>query len=1813
MATQLMAQNTRPSQSAESLDLREVQASPLSVPPAGQAKVRGGRRKCGSLQADQDLRAKHPDGCDQPEDFENWMQEGLNLRKRARQRGSEEVYTIPVVVHVIYSNYRENIPDEQVFSQIEVLNQDYRRKNPDQTNTPRQFRNVAADTKIEFCLASVDPNGNPTNGIHRVSMPGAPFTERNFQSRVQPNTIWNPDQYMNIWVCNLADNVVGFAQFPASNRVEGLAEFRKTRESDGVVIHYQAFGTVGAVQYPFNKGRTATHEVGHWLGLRHIWGDNGCLADDYCNDTPPTAEANYECGSLPTVCESFTAPMIQNYMDYTPDQCMNLFTLEQKARMRMVLETSPRRQSLLRSGRCNEAVLPPTPKFTADLTSGCGPLKVQFKDLSEGSQLSYEWFFTGGKPERSTDRNPKVTFKRPGRYGVTLRVSNSAGTRTVSQEQYIRVLDGGRTLPFAMDAEEVDELEAKNIRVLNPDRDEAWALEERVSAYGNGLGSVAIPPARNYRPGSADWLILPMVDFSRDTRHQITFDWAYMSPSGVFDDTLRVMVATGCSHTFQAVWTKTGSELGLKSQVQQSNGLPTPDQWNQEVVDLSRFSGDPYVQIAIVRRSGTGNATFIDNFSVSSGVQVKPSSMFFADGRKICEGESLSFQDESSQGPTRWLWSFPGGVPASSSERNPKVRYDQAGTYAVSLTTFNDAGSHTFSQSQYVTVQAKPELVLTASKATVCQGEVVTLVGSGSALFSWEMPEGMTTPTGNSIQIHPEYDATYRIVSNNTQGCKASDEVTVRVRDARPFQVSPPEASVCPGSTVTLQVTGADEYRWQPAPGLSNTSSGLVKVTPSQTTTYVVEGTTDSGCTYRKEVPVKVENPDDLILSVGRQVICAGDTVHLSAEGAGAYTWSPASSLNMHAGNRVIASPSQTQTYTVKGTSFGGCEATRSIRIEVVNKPSIVVQASDRSPCPGATVEFNAFGAEQFRWISPEDGFSHQGANFTAQPKQPTEYIVQGISAYGCADTAKVLIKPQAGQALEVEVSKPVICAGEMSTLSVNQTGNFRWYDGAGNQVGSGSVIQVRPKREERYRVVNLSGSDCSSTGYATVKVALGGSPVASFEVDREVSCAGQSVTFTSSSSQASEYFWEFPTGIPSHSTDPNPVVKFPTAGYHTVALEVTGCRGGRDKLVREEFVVVSEAFDLNLNTFGELICQGSTVTLNASGGKTYEWSPAIGLNSTEGSTVYASPTESIEYTVTATDFEGCQVVQHIPIDVISTESALTLNHKDPVLCSGEEITLEAAGAYEYNWKASDGTTHNGPVWSVQPTKSATYLVHAVTIDGCEFQDSVVVEVRDSKAFAVRADQASLCEGEQTQISIPIPGTYQWAPNYGLSQTSGTRVTAFPRETTTYQVTGVDEMGCSHNGTVTIEVNQGSRVQLDAEKVEICAGDSTILRAKGGTSYSWGPALGLSRTVGSAIYAFPTETTTYSVVAAGAGCGAEKRITVVVHDPEPIVVTPQDARICDGSGITLEASGAKYYIWEAADGLEVIGGPSAPVKPAQTTRYTVHGMDQHGCLASGSATVRIGGGEFMRLAASTAKVCASGEVILEAEGATQYTWLSGPGISENTPANARVAIKPNQAGTYRMVGTNSQGCRDTASVRVEVARMRPEFVVSIDEIDLATESGEIHLEDKTPGATSWSWLLESEVSAEGAHLTHVFTEVGRYPITLQVSNGVCTETLRKEIRVINSSSLKEIRDEAGINIRYISENGRVRIAMKIPRKMFLNLRVLDRRSHQVLQQDLRLEPGPFLQELDLSSFEAGQYLVQISDGTELETKTITIP
>jgi PKD repeat protein len=606
-----------------------------------------GQRTCGTMEHELWLKQQYPQ-IQEEEDRANEMAillaEKIKSKKHSFHPNGKvkQVITIPVVVHIVYRLPSENITNVQVQSQIQVLNEDFRKLNADTVNIPSWFKSLAADFEIEFCLAQIDPYGNPTTGITRTQTTVASFTsdDKVKSSATGGKDPWPTNQYLNIWVCNLSGGLLGYAQFPW--------DYSSSPNTDGVVINYRYFGRGGSAQAPFNKGRTATHEVGHWLGLYHTF-RGGCAGTSptTCNtggdrvcDTPPTASSNYGCPGTQNTCTETPTnmyDMTNNFMDYVDDACMNMFTAGQKTRVYSMLNLH-RSWVFNASGKCNLTPTAPTANFSATPLLACVNSMVQLKDQSSGGVTNWSWSispntYTFVNGTSASSQNPQVQFTAPGTYTVTLIVSNAQGSDTLTKTNYISI-GNGFPLPFYEDFESGD-FSTNGWTVENPDNSYTWEITAISGSSLNGSNAAYINFYDYAKNGEIDALISPPLDFSNLSHATLTFHHAYRmysAPGTYPSDSLFISISTDCGQTYTTLLKlgESGTNYTLATMPYSSSSF-TPSSASHWCHTSSYSQGcysinlDPYVGSSGIRIKFEGycnyeNNLYIDNISITGTV-----------------------------------------------------------------------------------------------------------------------------------------------------------------------------------------------------------------------------------------------------------------------------------------------------------------------------------------------------------------------------------------------------------------------------------------------------------------------------------------------------------------------------------------------------------------------------------------------------------------------------------------------------------------------------------------------------------------------------------------------------------------------------------------------------------------------------------------------------------------------------------------------------------------------------------------------------------------------------------------------------------------------------------------------------------------------------------------------------------------------------------------------------------------------------------------------------------------------------------------
>lgn len=610
----------------------------------------------------------------------------------------------------------------------------------------------------------------------------------------------------------------------------------------------------------------------------------------------------------------------------------------------------------------------------------------------------------------------------------------------------------------------------------------------------------------------------------------------------------------------------------------------------------------------------------------------------------------------------------------------------------------------------------------------------------------------------------------------------------------------------------------------------------------------------------------------------------------------------------------------------------------------------------------------------------------------------------------------------------------------------------------------------------------NLFIDDVNITGVASAP------PTPSFTTSANTICAGQSVTFTSTSTgNPTSLLWTFPGGNPGTSTQATQTVTFANPGTYTVVLAATN-QGGTNTTT--QVITVNASPTITATPATPAICAGQSVVLTASGATSYAWSPATGLSGTTGASVTANPTTTQTYTITGTA-NGCsgtttKTVTVTPLPVVTVTPATA------AICAGQSVVLTATGGTTYTWSPATGLSGTtGATVTANPTTTQTYTITGTT-SGCSGTTTKTVTVTPLPVVTVTPANTTICAGGSVVLTATGGTTYTWSPATGLSGTTGATVTATPGSTQTYTITGTTN-GCSGTTTKTVTVNPSPTLTATAVDNSLCAGESTVLNVTGGGTYTW-TGSGLSGNSGSSVTATPSQTTTYNVSSTVSGCTGTTTVAVTVNQLPTVGVSASNNNLCSGSPSTLTATGATNFTWSGG----TIGGQTTnpiTVNPTQTTTYTVTGVDGNGCSDSETITVNVSG-TAPSLSAETNKdtICLGTTITLNAQGATNYTW-TGSGL--NSSSGDEVTANPTQTTTF-VVSSSDGGCNATAQVTVVVNTPPATPSISINNNMLISSPG-----------TYYQWYLDGQPINGATNQAYTPMQDGNYAVEITDANG-CT-------------------------------------------------------------------------------------------------------
>ncbi len=743
--------------------------------------------------------------------------------------------------------------------------------------------------------------------------------------------------------------------------------------------------------------------------------------------------------------------------------------------------------------------------------------------------------------------------------------------------------------------------------------------------------------------------------------------------------------------------------------------------------------------------------------------------------------------------PQGGIWSGTGMINGTGAIFSPSLA--GLGTHTVYYSIINANGC-TNVDSIHITVT--PVIYPNAGSGdTVCYFDpIFNLTGNSPTGGVWlgfgitNQTTGQFNPTLAGPGLHP-------VIYNIGQGqCTTGDTTYVLVRSAPNLSSSPNPANICIGSNTVLNVNGAQTYSWSPSNTLSSSTGSTVTAFPTVNTTYTILGTDSYGCNNTLSVPVIVHQLPS-VNAGANQTLCAFDPpsyiFNFSPYGG---VWSGTGITNGFTGEfspQVSGTGTFTIIYTV--TDIYNCTNLDSMTIHVLS-PVAANAGLDQTVCVNAPA-FNLSGFSPVGGTWSGMGITNPatGAFNPALAGVGVHKLIYSPPASQCIYKDSIFITVNDVPMINVIASSNALCAGQMANLTAGGGNSYIWSPSASLSASTGANVIATPTITTTYTVTAIDANSCSSS--STIVITMNPLPSITITPSSAAMCIGQTINLTASG--AASYTWS-----PSLNLDQTTGAVVTTSTTATTTYTVTGTAASGCVSTQQVVVTVNPLPHVILTQQDPWICSGSNTQLMASGASTYIWSPFSSLNSSQGSTVTASPTINTTYTVTGTDANGCQDTE--TISLIVHPPPITFNVQ-PQICQWETVNIIANGASTYTWTPAFGlNTTIGASVMASPTVSSTYTVIGTDVFGCTASNSVIVTVH-VPSITVAPPSAEICYGQSQTFIASGAVQYFWSPSQNLSNSNSATVVASPTTSLTYTLIGTDVYGCADTLNIPITVH----------------------------------------------------------------------------------------------------------------------------------------------------------------------------------------------------------------------------------------------------------------------------------------------------------------------------------------------------------------------------------------------------------------------
>ncbi len=854
-----------------------------------------------------------------------------------------------------------------------------------------------------------------------------------------------------------------------------------------------------------------------------------------------------------------------------------------------------------------------------------------------------------------------------------------------------------------------------------------------------------------------------------------------------------------------------------------------------------------------------------------------------------------------------------------------------------------------------------------------------------------------------------------------------------------------------------------------------------------------------SDCSY-DTITIPIIDYDSLQVNItGNTAICLGDSTILTANITDGVT--PYSQLwnNNDTNTAITVSPNSNTTYTIDVTDACNVVVQESINVSVNPIPNVSVTSVLATLCSGNSTQLTANGANNYQWSPSGSLSSNTGAIVTATPNSTTNYQVIGTDVNGCKDTTTVNVNVLPLPNLNVNVVSPQICFGQSTNINASGAVSYLWSPASSLNTSTGNIVVATPNATTTYKVIGTGANGCTDSLNAIVNI----NPIPNIQINppNVDLCIGQSTTLTASGGNT--YNWSPSTNLSSTNTAITTANPIATITYTVNGTSAAGCSSSASVVVTTHAPPIIAATPSPVT-----ICNGNNTVLTVNGANTYQWSPSASLSSGTGNNVTANPIINTNYQVIGSDNNGCTDTTNVLVNV--NEVTINLNSNFNI-CIGDNVNITAntnPGTATLVW--SNGSTSN--TINVSPIVTTTYTVTATGPTGCTDINSTVVHVNPLPTININPINSQICVGNSINVTANGASSYTWLPIANNSNPNSASTSLSPMVNTVYTVSGTDNNGCTNTANTTITVNPLPNVSVLPIQDSICIGTTTTLTANGAVSYTWAPSGSLSSNAGISVIASPTAASTSYIVTGTDANGCINTDTAVVDVSPVISASAANPNICedDSSLVSVSSNVPSTYLWSNG-----VTTNSFYADPAITTTYYVTVTAYNGCTNNDSALVRILPQPPVVITPNNASICMGTSQSLTASGAATYAWQANPNLSALT--GATVIASPMANDSYMVIGTDANGCIDTAYANITILDTNTIKITPISSTFCVYDS--IQFTSTVTGTPTISWEPNSIINPNtGGSIYANPIVAGSYTIiaTATSANG-CTDTAMAHI------------------------------------------------------------------------------------------------